>query len=198
MLVVSAPSGTGKSTLTRRLMQEFPELSFSISCTTRARREGEVDGRDYRFLGVDEFMRMKDQGGFAEWAQVYGNYYGTPKDETSRLLSQGKDLLFDIDVQGAGQLQRNMEGGTYVFIFPPSLGALKDRLLGRGTDKSDSVAKRLETAPGELEQAKLFNYWIVNDDLEQAFLELKSIYLAERCKASRRPGLIDHILNRDA
>lgn len=197
MLVVSAPSGTGKSTLTRRLMQEFPELSFSISCTTRAKRAGEVDGRDYHFLSVEEFMRLREKDHFAEWAEVYGNYYGTPKDETLSLLRDGKDLLFDIDVQGAEQLKRNMGGGAYAFIFPPSMEILKERLLGRGTDKSEAVAKRLETAPAELAKAELFDYWIVNDDLEQAYLELKSIYLAERCKPFRRPGLINHILGRD-
>jgi guanylate kinase len=157
-------------------------------------RGDEVDGRDYHFLSVDEFKRRIEQGRFAEWAEVYGNFYGTPKDETRALLKQGSDVLFDIDVQGAEQLRRNMAGGSFVFIFPPSLGKLRQRLMDRGTDDSGAMERRLQTAPRELAKAPLFDYWIVNDDLDAAYRDLRSVYLAERLKPSCRPGLIEEVL----
>jgi guanylate kinase len=196
MLVVSAPSGTGKSTLTRRLVKEFPELTFSVSCTTRAIRPGEVDGRDYHFLSVEDFKSRIESGGFAEWAEVYGNYYGTPKKETLDLLNAGRDVLFDIDVQGAEQMKRNMSGGAYVFIFPPSLDALRRRLQGRGTDESGTVEKRLEIAPREIAKSSFFDYWVVNDELDAAYRDLRRVYLAERLRPACRPDLPDLVLGK--
>ena len=134
VLVLCAPSGTGKTTLVRRLREEFPQFAYSVSCTTRAPREGEVDGRDYHFLTHEEFVRRRDAGFFAEWAEVHGNFYGTPLAATLATIEAGQDLLFDIDVQGAAQLRTSLPQGTYVFILPPSRVELERRLRSRGTD----------------------------------------------------------------
>lgn len=195
MLIICAPSGTGKSTLTSRLRKEFPRLGFSVSCTTRAPREGETDGVDYHFLDKDEFIRRRDAGFFAEWAEVHGNYYGTPKKELEDMLAEGRDVLFDIDVQGAQQLRESMEGGCHVFLMPPSLATLKERLLGRATDDDAVIRKRLDNAPGELDQAPLFDFWIVNDDLDTAYDQLRSVYLAWSLRPACNPTLLDAVKN---
>ena len=187
-LVISAPSGAGKSTLTKRLTAAFPALSFSVSCTTRPPREGEKDGRDYHFLDRDTFIARRDAGGFAEWAQVHGNFYGTPRDEVVDNLNQGRDTIFEIDVQGAAQLRQSLPGACLVFILPPSRAELRRRLEGRGTDAPEVIERRLANALGEMDQAHLFDYWIVNDDLDQAFDLLRSVYLAQTTRRDLRPG----------
>lgn len=180
MLVISAPSGTGKSTLIRRLTAEFPGFAFSVSCTTRPPRPGEIDGREYHFLSHDEFLHRRDQGFFAEWAEVHGNFYGTPRRAAYDLLAAGRDIIFDIDVQGAAQLKETMGQGSYVFIFPPSREALVGRLTGRGTDSADVVARRLANADREIADSHWFDHWIVNDDLDRAYNQLRAIYLAAK------------------
>lgn len=180
MLVISAPSGTGKSTLIRRLTREFPGFAFSVSCTTRDPRPGEVDGRDYHFLSRDEFISRRDAGFFAEWAEVHGNFYGTPRQATEDLLEQGRDVIFDIDVQGARQLKNSMDQGAYVFVFPPSREELTRRLTGRGTDSADVVARRLANAGREIEASDWFDHWIVNEDLDTAYDQLRAVYIAAR------------------
>jgi len=182
MLVISAPSGTGKSTLIRRLTAEFKAFAFSISCTTRAPRPGEADGREYHFLTREEFERRRESGYFAEWAEVYGNFYGTPRQATVELLNAGRDIIFDIDVQGARQLKENLGQGCYVFVFPPSREALERRLTGRGTDSPETIARRLAEARKEISDSQWFDYWIVNDDLSKAYEQLRSIYLAEKVR----------------
>jgi guanylate kinase len=177
-LVVCAPSGTGKTTLIKRLVAKFPRFSFSVSCTTREPRPGERDGVDYEFLSREEFRRRRDAGFFAEWAEVYGNFYGTPLVSTQELLARGRDVLFDIDVQGASQLRRTIPGARLIFILPPSREALERRLSGRGTESEDSLARRLALAGKELSQAHWFNLWIINDDLEKAWQELCAAYIA--------------------
>ena len=194
MLVICAPSGTGKSTLTNRLREEFPRLAFSVSCTTRAPRDGETDGVDYHFLKREEFIARRDAGYFAEWAEVHGNFYGTPKQALTEMLEDGRDVLFDIDVQGAAQLRESMGEGCHVFLFPPSFKTLEDRLLGRGTDADEVVRRRLDNAPGEIRQAVNFDHWVVNDNLEQAYDELRAVYLAEGLRPAYRPTLPDEIL----
>jgi guanylate kinase len=184
MLVISAPSGAGKSTLIRYLTKSFDNFSFSISCTTRAPRPGEKDGREYHFLERQEFLRRRDVGYFAEWAEVYGNFYGTPRQATEELLAAGRDVIFDIDVQGAQQLRESMQQGCYVFILPPSRQVLEARLTGRGTDSPESVARRLAAARTEIEAARQFDHWIINDDLARAQDELRAVYVAEKT----RPG----------
>ncbi|BBD07153.1 guanylate kinase [Desulfovibrio ferrophilus] len=194
MLVICAPSGTGKSTLTNRLRKEFPRLAFSISCTTRAPRDGEANGVDYHFLDRDEFITRRDAGYFAEWAEVHGNFYGTPKQALTEMLEEGRDVLFDIDVQGAAQLRQSMGEGCHVFLFPPSFQTLKDRLLGRGTDADDIVRRRLDNAPGEINEAVHFDGWIINDDLDVAYDQLRAVYIAEGLRPIYRPTLPAEIL----
>jgi guanylate kinase len=182
MLVISAPSGAGKSTLIRRLREEFSAFAFSVSCTTRPPRPGELDGREYHFLTRAEFERRRDQGFFAEWAEVHGNFYGTPRQATADLLAAGRDVIFDIDVQGARQLKASMGQGCYVFVFPPSRQALERRLTGRGTDSPETIMRRLAGAQREIADSHWFDHWIVNDSLSLACDQLRAIYLAEKTR----------------
>lgn len=191
-LVLSAPSGAGKSTLIRRLVQEFPEFAFSLSTTTRAPRPGEQDGREYRFVSRAEFEKLIEKEHFAEWARVHGNYYGTPLHETRELLQAGRDILFDIDVQGARQLRQSLADSILVFILPPDQKELLRRLEQRGTDKPEEIARRMKTAREELSAAPEFDYWVVNDHLPDAYDRLRSIYLAEGCREARN----QHVLTR--
>ena len=186
MLVICAPSGTGKSTLIRRLTAEFPAFAFSISCTTRTPRTGEIDGRDYHFLSQDEFLTRREAGYFAEWAEVHGNFYGTPRQTTEDLLTAGRDLIFDIDVQGAAQVKASMGRGSFVFVFPPSRAALEQRLIGRGTDTPETIARRLAGAKAEIAASSWFDHWIVNDDLNVAYTQLRAIYLAEKTRPAHQ------------
>ncbi|SNR79797.1 guanylate kinase [Humidesulfovibrio mexicanus] len=193
-LVLSAPSGAGKSTLVARLRAEFPAFAYSISCTTRAPRQGEENGVHYHFLSRETFISRRDAGFFAEWAEVHGNFYGTPKGPVEDMLAKGQDVLFDIDVQGALQLKQVFTQALYVFILPPSREVLEQRLRGRGTESEEVIAKRLTNALGELEAAGHFDYHVVNDDLEEAADELRAIYVAGRARAVCRPGLLPGLL----
>ena len=190
-LIICAPSGTGKTTLVQRLRQEFPNFAYSVSCTPRAPR---VDGKDYHFLSVEEFLRRRDAGAFAEWANVHGNYYGTPLGPVLDTLKAGRDLLFDIDVQGAAQLHLSLPRGVYVFLLPPSMSELERRLRGRGTDEEASIARRLANADAEIRQAHWFDAWIVNDDLDAAYDHLRAVYLAATLNPAHRPALALSIL----
>ncbi|MDO9631601.1 MAG: guanylate kinase [Humidesulfovibrio sp.] len=193
-LVISAPSGAGKSTLVERLRAEFPHFAYSISCTTRSPRGEEKDGVDYHFLTREEFVSRREAGHFAEWAEVHGNLYGTPKAPVEEHLAGGRDVLFDIDVQGALQVKSVFPQGLFVFIQPPSRQELERRLRGRGTDSDEAIAKRLGNALGELKQAGRFDYIIVNDDLDTAADELRAVYVAGRTRTVNRPGLLDALL----
>ena len=194
-LVVCAPSGTGKSTLVKRLCAEFPNLSFSVSATTRAPRLGEVDGRDYHFLSREAFLAWRDDGLLAEWAEVHGNFYGTPVEPVRRTLSAGGDVLFDIDVQGAAQLRQSLGPGGYIYVLPPSRAELSRRLSARGTDSPEVVLRRLSAAPRELAQAPLFDYWVENADLDAAYADLRAIYLAERRRPRYHPDFLRELLS---
>ena len=193
-LIICAPSGTGKTTLVQRLRQEFPNFAYSVSCTTRAPRGQEVDGKDYHFLSVEEFLRRRDAGAFAEWANVHGNYYGTPLGPVLDTLKAGRDLLFDIDVQGAAQLHLSLPRGVYVFLLPPSMSELERRLRGRGTDEEASIARRLANADAEIRQAHWFDASIVNDNLDAAYDHLRAVYLAATLNPAHRPALALSIL----
>lgn len=195
VLVLCAPSGTGKSTLVKKLREEFPQIGFSISCTTREPREGEVDGTDYSFLSVDEFNEKLEAGEFAEWAEVHGNFYGTPKKPVEKMLFKGMDILFDIDFQGCMQLMESMPKGIFVFLMPPSYGDLRKRLEGRNTDTEHVINRRLLNAMKEMASAPKFEYWIVNDELEKAYGELRAIYLAGKNRPCSNPGLLESILS---
>jgi len=194
VLVVCAPSGTGKTTLVKMLMEEFPQIGYSISCTTRPPRDGEVPGRDYTFVSQETFLECQRVGYFAEWAEVYGNFYGTPLNPTLDILRSGKDVLFDIDVQGAAQLRLTLPAGRYVFILPPSLKVLEERLRGRALDSEDAIQRRLATTRDEIREAHWFDAWIVNDDLHRAYDALRSVYIAATLKPRRRPLVLRNIL----
>ncbi len=195
VLVLCAPSGTGKSTLVQKLRKEFSEVGFSISCTTREPREGEAHGREYYFLSTEEFIAKRDAGEFAEWAEVHGNFYGTPKKPVEKMLFKGMDILFDIDFQGAMQLMETMPDGIFVFLMPPSYSDLRSRLEGRNTDSAEVISRRLRNAMKEMASAPKFEFWIVNDDLEQAYSELRAIYHAGKNRPCTNPGLLESVLS---
>jgi guanylate kinase len=188
-IIICAPSGTGKTTLTKRLQAEFPSLHYSVSYTTRKPRPNEQNGKDYNFVSVDEFLTMRDAGAFAEYAKVHGNYYATPLKGIHALLSKGIDLLFDIDVHGASQLKVSMPTGHFIFLFAPSLKVLFERLQKRGMDDSKSIELRRATAIQEINESHWFDAWIVNDDLEKAYDELRSTYISACLAPSLRPRL---------
>lgn len=194
-LVVCAPSGGGKTTLLRRLRAEFPNLRFSVSCTTRAPRAGEVHGQDYYFLSEADFTTRRDAGEFAEWAEVHGKLYGTPLSWVKNELAAGYDLLFDIDVQGAAQLKAHLaKEAVFVFIVPPSLKALEERLRGRGTDDEETVARRIHNAAREIAEAPWFDAIVENDDLEAAYNLLRSIYISAGAAPQRHKKFISTLL----
>lgn len=193
-LVLCAPSGTGKTTLSKRLLTECPSFAFSVSCTTRAPRPGEVDGKDYKFLSREEFLALREAGFFAEWAEVHGNFYGTPLAAALDTLAAGRDILFDIDVQGAAQLKKTMPQAYFVFILPPSRAALEARLRGRGSETESSFARRLANARQELMEASWFDAWIVNDTVDEAYADLHAAFRAANLAPSRRPDLVTNLL----
>lgn len=188
LLVLSAPSGCGKTTILKKVMADLPGLVFSVSHTTRQPRSGEQDGRDYHFVSREQFMAIRDRqpSGFLEWAEVHGNFYGTSRQDVEALLVEGMDVVLDIDVQGAAQIRRNAEPVT-VFIAPPSLFELERRLRGRGTESEESLAVRLANAEKEIQDAGSYTYLIVNDQLDEAVQALQAVIIAERCR--RRRGL---------
>jgi len=185
MVIVSSPSGAGKSTLCSMLREEFPALRFSVSHTTRTPRPNESDGREYHFVKRATFEHMVAQGAFAEWAWVHGHLYGTSLAEIDEARNNGAEILFDIDYQGARQIKAHIPGAVSIFILPPSLAELERRLRGRGTEDEETTLRRLHNAQGELEHYDFFDYVVVNNDLDTAYAQLKSITLAERCKRER-------------
>lgn len=173
LIVISAPSGAGKTTLCDRLLKEFPTLTLSISSTTRAPRGQEKHGREYFFLSKDEFQKQIDAGRFAEWAEVHGNFYGTSKKVIEKAFAAGKSVLLDIDVQGAESLKKSYPKEAYlIFISPPSLDVLEKRLRSRGTDSEQSIQKRMKNARDEMSRIPIFHKVVINDELERACSEL--------------------------
>lgn len=193
-LVLCAPSGTGKTTLAKRITARYQRATFSISCTTRKPRQNEVEGKDYYFITNEEFEKRKSENYFAEWAKVHDNYYGTPLTSTKNMLDEGKDLIFDIDVQGAAQLKKSLPGAYFVFIMPPSRAVLEERLHLRGTESHESIAKRMTNAVSELKEAWWFDAWLINDDHEKAFQDLCSVYRAASMSPKRRPDFLNQLL----
>lgn len=188
VLILSSPSGAGKTTLTRMMLQDRNlDLTLSISVTTRARRSSEVDGIHYRFIGEKQFIALRDAGELLEWAEVHGNYYGTPRGPVEEILAQGRDCLFDIDYQGTRQVREKMNADTVsVFILPPSMQELRARLERRAEDSRAVIEKRLENARKEIARWKEYDYVIVNDDLQRSFDDLIAILRAERQRRPRR------------
>jgi guanylate kinase len=193
VLILSSPSGAGKTTLTRMLLQDRDlDLTLSISVTTRARRSSEVDGIHYRFINERQFVGMRDAGELLEWAEVHGNFYGTPRAPVEAILAQGRDCLFDIDYQGTRQVREKMGADTVtVFILPPSMKELRARLERRAEDAKEVIERRLENARKEIARWKDYDYVIVNDDLQRSFDDLIAILRAERQRRPRREREID-------
>jgi guanylate kinase len=179
LFILSAPSGAGKTTLCQALRERFPALKYSVSATTRSPRKGERDGIDYFFISREDFRARLEKGGWAEWAEVYGNYYGTSAAFLDRALAAGEDLLLDIDVQGTRQILRMYPDCVTIFIMPPSLEALRERLEKRGTDSPEVIEKRLVSAREEMAQKDLYRHVVVNDSLPEALAELTRLVAAE-------------------
>jgi guanylate kinase len=190
MLVLSSPSGAGKTTIARRLLDEDEGIAPSISQTTREKRPGEVDGRDYHFVDKQTFTRMRDEKAFLEWALVFDNFYGTTRAPVDEALSAGRDVLFDVDWQGADSLREQAKGDVVsVFILPPTAGALEERLKTRAQDSDDVVARRMAGASNEIQHWKDYDYVLVNFDVDQSVAAAHAILAAERLKRARLTGL---------
>lgn len=192
-LVIAAPSGAGKTTLARALVDRHEDIEFSVSATTRPRRDYEKGARDYHFVDDAEFSRMQEAGELLEWAVVHGRRYGTPKSEVEQRLKDGRVVVLDIDVKGAGQVRQALPQAVLVFVLPPSAAELRRRLHSRDSEPPEERRVRLETARQELRAAGLFDYIIVNDDFEEALRRLEAIVVAERAKVSRSVNLEQRI-----
>ncbi len=193
LLVVSGPSGAGKGTICSMLREQLPDLGYSVSVTTRQPRTGEVDGVNYFFKTVDEVKEMISKDELLEYAEVYGNYYGTPRDYVMKQLEAGKDVLLEIDIQGALQVKKRFPEGVFVFIVPPSLDELSARIYKRGTDSEDVIKRRLASAASELTYAAEYDYIIVNDVAEKAADKVLTIMEAERYRVARTYFIVDKI-----
>ncbi len=190
MFVLSSPSGAGKTTLTRLLVQKEKNIELSISVTTRARRPSEVDGVHYHFLTRAAFEKMRGAGELLEWAEVHGNYYGTPAKPVEKAIAKGKDILFDIDFQGTRQLYKKAASDVVsIFILPPSIAEMKKRIRRRAAEDEQTIKKRLDTAKHELKRWGEYDYVVINDDLDAAFADIHAILSAERMKRVRRTGV---------
>jgi guanylate kinase len=193
-LVISAPSGAGKTTLINMLLETDDRVAFSVSTTTRPKREGEIEGASYNFIDTEEFKKMIARGEFIEWAQVHGNYYGTTKKEIDRIQRAGKISIFDVDVQGALSLKGKLERAAYIFIVPPGRDILLSRLRKRKTDSEAQIQIRLQKALWELTQFLLYDYIVVNNDIEVALNEIRSIVTAELCRQQRLSNFITNMV----
>jgi guanylate kinase len=194
LLVMSSPSGAGKTTLSRRLLEADPGIVMSISVTTRKPRPGEMEGRDYFFITLQRFAEMRDRGELLEYAEVFGNFYGTPKKPVEEALAKGRDVLFDIDWQGTQQLAQAMEDDLVrLFILPPSAEVLQDRLISRAQDTMTVVAKRMAEASREISHWPEYDYVVINADIDQSLAQVRSILMAERLRRRRQIGLTDFV-----
>lgn len=191
MLVLSSPSGTGKSTIARNLLAaESGNLELSVSVTTRARRGSEIDHTHYHFINEREFDRLRNDEALLEWAEVHGNFYGTPREAVETAMAEGRDMLFDIDYQGGQQLMEKARADVVsIFLLPPSMEELQSRLIRRAEDAEDVIRKRLENAKEEITHWREYDYVVINDDLDAAFHRVHCILTAERLRRDRRPGL---------
>jgi len=185
LFIISAPSGAGKTSLCKEIIDFFPGLRHSVSYTTRPARSGEKDGVDYHFVSRETFAAMAAKGAFAEWAEVHGNCYGTALETLENCRATGRDVLLDIDCQGAAQLKKNWKQGVFIFILPPSFDALRLRLQGRNTDTSEVIDRRVSNARGEIRESVWYDYVVINDNFSVALEHLKAIIVAERCRTIR-------------
>lgn len=194
LFIVSGASGTGKGTVCKKLLESEPKLVYSISATTRSPRAGELDGREYFFFSKERFREKIDAGEFLEYADVYGNYYGTLKSYVERNLDGGSDVLLEIDTQGALKVKRTVSEGIFIFLMPPSLEELKQRIIGRGTESDASLARRLASAPGEIETGRQYDYVVVNDSIERAVEKVRAIIVAEHARVERNEKLFEGVV----
>lgn len=194
LFVVSSPSGGGKGTLIQRVLNNVPNLSYSVSFTTRAARNGEIDGREYFFVTREKFDQMVAADAFLEWAHVHSHDYGTSRAQVLKEISEGRDILLEVDVQGAASVRQLIEDSVSIFILPPSFEVLRQRLLARGTDSPEELDVRLRNAPRELEDYGAFQYLIINDDADRAAGQIESIIDAERARLSRQESRIKKVV----
>lgn len=195
LIILSSPSGAGKSTLARRLRDWDPTIRFSVSATTRMARPGEADGADYHFVDEATFKSMVREGEMLEHAHVFGNFYGSPRKPVAEAIDGGCDVLFDIDWQGAQQIQKSALSGHVlsIFLLPPSIGELRRRLESRGQDDVETIRRRMQRSWDEISHWDAYDYVLVNDDLDATEERLKTIVTAERLRASQQPGLLEHV-----
>lgn len=194
LVIISGASGTGKGTVCKKLLAENPNIFYSISATTRKPRQGEVDGREYYFITVDEFKTWIAEEKFLEYAEVYGNFYGTPIHKIEERLRRGEDVLLEIDIQGALNVMKKRPDGVYIFLLPPSIEELKNRITGRGSESPETLERRFQAAASEIATGKKYQYAVVNDTVEAAVAKIQNILAAERCKVNRNENLFESLL----
>ena len=185
LIVISGPSGAGKGTICKSFLERNPEVAISVSATTRSPRAGEVEGVNYYFMSKDDFKKKIQDNDFLEYAEVYDNFYGTPKSNVEELLESGKDVILEIDIQGALKVKENTEEGVFIFILPPSMEELKARIIKRGSETPESLMKRFKSAYKEINFISRYNYAVVNDEVETAVEKLEAIINAEKCRVDR-------------
>jgi guanylate kinase len=196
VIVISAPSGAGKSSICRRFLESCPEIEFSVSFTSRTPRPGEVNGKDYHFISREDFQMRIEQGEFVEWVENYGNFYGTSGKAMNEILGRGKDLLLDIEPRGAKEIKKNFADGVFVFVLPPSLDELLHRLEKRGHESREAIKRRFAQAESELKEVLWYDYVLFNEVLETAAGQLIAIYRAEKCRTNRLHDKINSFLMR--
>lgn len=185
LVVVSAPSGAGKTTLCKEVIKYIPDIQHSVSYTTRSARPSEVNGRDYHFVSVEKFKKMIDEDAFIEWAIVHSNYYGTSRKELTELLNRGTDLILDIDSNGAKQIRKTFRNGVFCYILPPSFSELRERLMVRKGDSIDEINRRMKVAGEEVKDYRMYDYLIINDNFDRALAELKAVIMSARIRVER-------------
>lgn len=190
-MVISAPSGTGKTTLCKELLGEFPDLHFSVSCTTRPPRKDEKDGKDYHFISEEQFNGRRAQGDFVEWEEIYGHLYGTSKKDIDEMTRRGYDIVLDIDTRGARNVKGVYPEAVFIFVMPPSVEILKERLHNRGSETDDMIQMRFDRAMEEIQENEWYDYVVFNDIVRDSVTILRSVYVAEKNRRSRLQGRID-------